>query len=372
MNNKKIILKREELYERVWQTPMIKLATEYNISGNGLKKICGKLKVPVPPVGYWQKLAYGYNVKKPPLPEIDENELEQYELSTIKKLDVPLDEKYKILIQAESNPSNKIQVKKHLSRYHPLITSTRNTLKGEKPDSDGLLRRIRTEILAIAVSPKNFNRALRIFNTLLFELEKRNFQIRIEMNYLERNETFIIRDNQKIQIELRETLKMNKSKIDKTKYPWKSYEYERVFLPTGELRLEIKNVYGGSLKKVLVDQSNKPLEEQLNDFIINIYKSINYHNFKDKELEKERRIEEQKEKARKLLLKQKQMEKEKTKLLYKNAKLWKRVNIIREYLKELESRSALEKELSEEKLEWINWAKKKADSLDPINKFFEH
>lgn len=372
MSNKKIIFKREELYERVWQTPMIKLAAEYNISGNGLKKICSKLNVPVPPVGYWQKLAYGYNVKKPPLPDIDENELEQYELSSIKKPGLPLDEKYRILIEDESNPSNKIQVRKHLSRYHPLINLTRNALKGEKPDSDGLLRRIRTEILAIAVSPKNFNRAIRIFNTLLLELEKRKFQIRIEMNYLERNETFIIKDNQKIQIELRETLKMNKSKIDKTKYPWKSYEYERVFIPTGELRLEIKNVYGGSLKKVLKDQQNIPLEDQLNDFIINIYRSINYHNFKDRELERERRIEEQKEKARKLLLKQKQMEKEKTKLLYKTAKLWDRVNIIREYIKELESRMANEKELSEEKIEWISWAKKKVDSLDPINKFFEH
>lgn len=370
--SKKIILKREELYDRVWQTPMIKLAAEYGVSGNGLKKICGKLKVPVPPVGYWQKLAYGYNVQKPPLPDIDESELKKYELSTIKKPDFPLDEKYKILIELESNPSNKIQVKKQLSRYHPLISMTRNTLRGEKPDSDGLLRRIRSEILAIAVSPKNFSRAIRIFNTLLLELEKRKFQIRIEMNYLGRNETFIIRDNQKIQIELRETLKMNKSKIDKSTYPWKSYEYERVFIPTGELRLEIKNVYDGSLKKVLKDQVNNPLEEQLNDFIINIYKSINYRNFKDKELERERRIEEQKEKARKLLQKEKQMEKEKTKLLYKNAKRWKRVNIIREYIKELEFRMDLKKEMSEEKIEWISWAKKKVDSLDPVNKFFEN
>lgn len=77
-------------------------------------------------------------------------------------------------------------------------------------------------------------------------------------------------------------------------------------------------------------------------------------------------------KARNLLIKQKQMEKEKTKFLYKNAKLWKRVNIIREYIKELESRMALKKEMSEEKIEWISWAKKKINSLDPINKFFEN
>ncbi|MFZ1517694.1 MAG: hypothetical protein WAU11_02910 [Ignavibacteriaceae bacterium] len=65
MSNKKITLKQEELYDRVWHTPMIKLAAEYGVSENGLKKICGKLKIPVPPVGYWQKLTYGYNVQKP-------------------------------------------------------------------------------------------------------------------------------------------------------------------------------------------------------------------------------------------------------------------------------------------------------------------
>ena len=85
-----IIIKREELYTKVWKTAMIKLAKEYGISGNGLKKICIKLKVPFPPVGYWQKLAAGHKINKPALPELKKDESEIYELKIEKKPDNPI------------------------------------------------------------------------------------------------------------------------------------------------------------------------------------------------------------------------------------------------------------------------------------------
>jgi hypothetical protein len=44
-----VTLTREELYNQVWATPMIRLGQQYGLSGNGLKKICKRLSVPVPP-----------------------------------------------------------------------------------------------------------------------------------------------------------------------------------------------------------------------------------------------------------------------------------------------------------------------------------
>jgi len=35
-----VILTRKELYDQVWSTPMTKLAKSYNLSDNGLRKIC--------------------------------------------------------------------------------------------------------------------------------------------------------------------------------------------------------------------------------------------------------------------------------------------------------------------------------------------
>jgi hypothetical protein len=60
---------REELYRQVWTTPMSRLGTHYGVSGNGLKKICVRLKVPYPPRGYWAKLSAGKSVRQTPLPE---------------------------------------------------------------------------------------------------------------------------------------------------------------------------------------------------------------------------------------------------------------------------------------------------------------
>jgi len=50
---------------------MQKLAKKYNMSDVGLAKICKKLKIPLPGLGYWAKRAAGKIVeKRPTLPEI--------------------------------------------------------------------------------------------------------------------------------------------------------------------------------------------------------------------------------------------------------------------------------------------------------------
>jgi hypothetical protein len=58
---------RDELYEQVWTEAVSKVAKRYRISDVGLRKICVSLDVPLPPRGYWAKLAAGQIVKKPPL-----------------------------------------------------------------------------------------------------------------------------------------------------------------------------------------------------------------------------------------------------------------------------------------------------------------
>jgi hypothetical protein len=61
---------REELYDRVWSTPMIQLAAEFGISDVGLAKICKRLNVPVPHRGYWARIKAGIKIPRLPLPSI--------------------------------------------------------------------------------------------------------------------------------------------------------------------------------------------------------------------------------------------------------------------------------------------------------------
>jgi hypothetical protein len=44
---------RESLYELVWSKPLTSIAKEYNVSDNGIRKICKKYEIPLPKLGHW-------------------------------------------------------------------------------------------------------------------------------------------------------------------------------------------------------------------------------------------------------------------------------------------------------------------------------
>jgi hypothetical protein len=67
VNWKKITFERQKLFDEVWATPVTTLAKEYGLSDVGLRKICIGMDVPLPPRGYWAKVAAGRTIRKPAL-----------------------------------------------------------------------------------------------------------------------------------------------------------------------------------------------------------------------------------------------------------------------------------------------------------------
>ena len=59
---------RAKLYEEVWVEAVTTVAERYDISEVALRKICRKFAVPLPPLGYWAKIAAGKKLSTPPLP----------------------------------------------------------------------------------------------------------------------------------------------------------------------------------------------------------------------------------------------------------------------------------------------------------------
>jgi len=71
MRNNGRTLSREELYELIWSMPATKLAKEIGISDVGLGKICRRMEVPKPALGYWRKVEVGGRIpRKPKLKEL--------------------------------------------------------------------------------------------------------------------------------------------------------------------------------------------------------------------------------------------------------------------------------------------------------------
>jgi ankyrin repeat protein len=72
-----IRLDRGGLFDRVWAEPVEKLAKEWGLSGRGLAKACQRLKIPVPPRGFWARVQNGQQVRRPRLPKLAPGEAEE-------------------------------------------------------------------------------------------------------------------------------------------------------------------------------------------------------------------------------------------------------------------------------------------------------
>lgn len=59
-------IRRTELFAKVWEKPVLKVARDLGISDVALHKICRKHDIPVPPRGHWAKVAAGKRVSRPP------------------------------------------------------------------------------------------------------------------------------------------------------------------------------------------------------------------------------------------------------------------------------------------------------------------
>src|SRR5262245_49171868 len=72
-----ITLTRQELYEKIWNTPASKLAREFGLSDVGLAKVCRRHEIPRPSRGYWAKRANGQQVRRTSLPQLDDEALNE-------------------------------------------------------------------------------------------------------------------------------------------------------------------------------------------------------------------------------------------------------------------------------------------------------
>jgi hypothetical protein len=69
---------RTDLFERVWTTPLIKLAAEFGVSDVALAKACRRHHIPKPPMGHWTRVEYGRGTPKPALPPAPHGEVVRF------------------------------------------------------------------------------------------------------------------------------------------------------------------------------------------------------------------------------------------------------------------------------------------------------
>lgn len=367
-----IIFKRDELYEEVWSSPMTHLASKYGLSDNGLRKICRKLNIPTPPIGYWARLQYGKHDPKLSLPALKYGEPDSYSLeikSTAGKRFLETDTKIRSFI-AEEEKTAKITVQERLVSPHPLVVQTLNILSNATPDKYGVLRPWREKYLDMRVSPSSMKRALRILDAVIKAFEERTFKVEIIADKVP--ESYVMIHGYKLNFSIREQINQvahvpTKQEIEKQKkYSWNTpppWDY----MPSGELSLQIKEWDADGLRKSWSDSKKKRLEEMLNDFVVGAIKVAIVS--RDKRLQREKIWEE--ERKREAEQRERRIAEETfIKDLEMNAASWGKSQKIHAFIQKAVDAFASRPSTPERQAqfeEWVRKAKLYADQLDPLN-----
>ena len=265
---------RAKLYEEVWAEAVTKVARRYGISDVALRKICRKLAVPLPPLGYWAKLAAG---KKLPTPRLPTHSGPEEIVSQRYVSDVPAEPDPDHLVarrEFEARPENRIVVSETLDRPHALVAATERAFrkpKRRKPDHQPTTTR---PALAISATEACLPRALRIMDALVKALNVRGMPLRIEPG--EKRRTYLTIQGQVIAIRLventarteREHTEKERQEIKKRGYTYLPDRYS--YHHTGVLKLGLLSGYRDELQKVVADGKQQRIEQLLNEFVVKI------------------------------------------------------------------------------------------------------
>ena len=374
MPYKKITYKRNGLYDQVWSEPMTKLAPKYGLSDNGLRKICKKLNIPLPPIGYWAKLQYGKAASRPSLPPAKKNEytVERW-IADIPELDETEKTEVQKIIDLIEGAENLIQVSDKLRNSHPYVKQTQDALKDAGQTEYGILLNWPVKYLDISVSKNQLGRALRIMDAVIKSLEKKDYPVTMGGH---QDETYVTIFGEKIRFGIREPSNQRdraptaEEKSNHERYPSLYRGKWTEFIPCGRLSLLIKE-YPDGIRKTWSDGKKQDIENCLNDFLIGLIRVAEQK--RARTIERERKAEEKREWERQrdekiILIKE---EEARIKKLEKDAMNWNKSRQIREYLVTLKKdtiNKQSERGGDSDLEKWFKWAEQQADRLDPLVK----
>ena len=129
LDEDRVVLTREQLYDEVWSAPMATLARKHGLSDVGLAKICRKLDIPVPWRGFWRKKEVGQSVKRPPLPKLPASATPTMRLVRLRRTasGSPVAEQSGPVAEQqrhEAMEENQIVVPELLTDPHPLVAKS--------------------------------------------------------------------------------------------------------------------------------------------------------------------------------------------------------------------------------------------------------
>lgn len=386
MSWEKRVYRRQQIYDEIWKEPVRTVAKRYGVSDVALSKMCRKLGVPRPPLGFWARRAAGYDDPVPPLGNLPKGAREVIEVSLWHDhaADVVKGERVRALVVRERTGAMRVEVAERLESPHPLIVKSRPILERAGCNIEPTLRE--KVCLDVGVSAGSLDRALRIMDALLKTFESRGHTIELNEPVApdgfpfawgvwkgKHCETGVRIGKDLVLFSLSEgcdqvevapppTPKRRRSAYEPSAEP--KYE-ER---PTGVLTLSINSRVPAHSRRRWTDSRKRTIESSLNDFLAGVTVAAEYVRSEREEYERRRREQEERvrrEEARRLAAARRQR---RATRLHGEVERWRLSRDIRAYVSAARSTaSGLGSKLDTARLERrLAWAEAYADQIDPM------
>jgi hypothetical protein len=361
---------RQKLYEEAWATPMLQLAKSYGISDRGLAKICERLNVPVPSRGYWRRKETGQEVSQDPLPPLKEGQRD-YVVYRRTIRETPDDPEAHELQEFEKRPENRIGVANPVSDLHPIAMKVRAALEKAKQNESGILVSDGEWCSILAVSKGTLERALLVADALFRAFDVRGYaaaldkekKAAVEINKV--HATFVLEEV--LDRKGRELTPAQQK--DKIKNPWRYPRPDYIKVPSGRLCLKITHPTWNVGRVSWTDGKRQRIEDHLNDFMATLRNAAAEQLRREKEWEEAERRRKEEERLAEERRKRRLAEQRKLWALLVESVSWQQSQQIRSYVEAIKRRiqeiggSA---EQDQDLKDWIEWACRQADSLDPL------
>ena len=364
-------IERQKLHDEVWTTPMLQLAKSYGISDRGLAKICERLNVPVPPRGYWRRKETGQEVSPDPLPPLKEGQRDYavYQRTIREDADNP---EATELQEFEKRPENRIGLSSPGSELHPIAMKVRTALGKAKENESSILISDGEWCCLLNVSKGTVERALLIIDALFRTFDARGYSTAFEK---EKKIASVVIDKVRVTFILEELLDRKERELtpaqekEKARKPW-MYSYPvYIKVPSGRLCLKITHPTWSVSRVSWTDGKRQRVEDRLSDFMAAIRNEAAEQLRMEKHWAEEKRKREEEERLAEERRRRRLAEQRKLWGLFVESVSWHQSQQIRSYVEAIKRKVQQMGESVQQNQEldnWIEWALRQADSLDPL------
>lgn len=368
--NSAVTVTREELFRQVWTAPMSRLAQEYGISGNGLAKMCDRLKVPYPPRGYWAKKAAGKKVVQYQLPKSPDGTPQTV---TIRPTPAPaqlprMSPEVEQQIEAVKRDTDAVVVPDRLLRPHPIIAGWLREREEERArarhERDPWLRNLVPSEWA-----ESDKRRHRILDALFKAAEKQGLHVKQP----DRFTVYFEVSGERVDYKLREKhkqIRTPKSAEETKRLLHGEKTWRQELQPTGLMTFSIETYVTGLPRRNWGDTANQRLEDQVGDILANLILAGPLLVEQRRRREEEERRHREEEHRRHQEAERVRLDDNRWRCFTELAEKWRQAEDVRCFLDALDRHTGASEALrnGEPVAEWLIWARARLSKFDPMTR----